>query len=94
LVTDDETPGRKRVKAMAFIYHTRTVHCPVSAVGCEIRNAFGVTVATATDTWQASAIAALINAGHGPVKKMEDAHDYGEEVRREQILWAAKNRQA
>lgn len=40
-----------------------TVHCPVEAVGKEIRNSFGITVATCTDTWVASAIAALINHG-------------------------------
>lgn len=46
-------------------YHNilATVHCPVSAVGKEIRNSFGIKVADCTDTFTAAAIAALINHG-------------------------------
>lgn len=48
---------------MTFLHLVRTVHAPVTALGQDIKNSFGVTIATATDSFIATAIAALINHG-------------------------------
>lgn len=56
---------------MSYLNLLATVHCPVTAVGKEVRNSFGITIATCTDTWTATAMVALINYG---VPSAEDEH--------------------
>jgi hypothetical protein len=41
----------------------RTVHVPVTAVGCSVKDAYGMRLARATDPVLAHAMAELINAG-------------------------------
>jgi len=48
---------------MSLLYLTRTVHMPVTADGCTIKNSFGVVIATAFDRTTAAALADLINLG-------------------------------
>jgi hypothetical protein len=49
-------------------YLTITVHCPVRAVGREIRNSFGVMIASAIFPDEADALATLINLGAAQMK--------------------------
>jgi predicted MFS family arabinose efflux permease len=67
---------------MSHLNLLATIHTPVSAVGKQIVNSFGVTIATATDTWQATAIAALINLGAPGAQAENDAYDRKEALLR------------
>lgn len=60
---------------MAFLYATRTIRLPVAAVGCDLRDAEGQTLATFADSFKASAIEMLVNAGIGAVEQDETAYD-------------------
>ena len=48
---------------MSHLDLIHTVHLPVGAVGCTVRNSFGVTICEATDSFMATAIAELMNLG-------------------------------
>ena len=60
---------------MSFLYATRTISLPVAAVGCDLRDAEGQTLATFADSFKASAIEMLVNAGIGAVEQDESAYD-------------------
>jgi len=52
-----------------------TIHSLVSAHGSEIRNSFGVRIATVTDPLTAGAIADLINMGVPAAEAQSVGHD-------------------
>ncbi len=66
-----------------FIYLTRAVHMPVTAHGSEIRNNFGVKIATAIDPYTASCLADIINMGQPAAQAHDDAHDAREAATRQ-----------
>lgn len=66
---------------MSFLYLTRTVHMPVTADGCTIKNSFGVVIATATDPVTAAAMSDLINLGRPAAEDSERRHEADEAYR-------------
>jgi hypothetical protein len=68
-----------------YLHLLATVHCPVSAVGKEIRNSFGIIVATCTDSWTATAMAALVNMAV-PAAQQEHAAYLATEDRKAALL--------
>lgn len=52
-----------------------TIHTPVAAHGSEVRNAFGVCIATAVNPTLADAIAEMINLGVPGAEALNAAHE-------------------
>lgn len=67
----------------------RTIHLPLSTDGCAIKNAFGVTIATALDPITAHAIAELANLGRAGAE--EQNRKYEDQQRRAARLRTRKN---
>ncbi|MDX3805123.1 MAG: hypothetical protein QHC89_01715 [Bosea sp. (in: a-proteobacteria)] len=67
------------------LYLTRTVHMPVTADGCAIKNSFGVVIATAVDPMTAAALAEIVNLG-APAAAEADLLQQKVEMHREFLL--------
>lgn len=65
----------------AFQYLTRTLHPPLTADGHNVKNSFGIVIATANSTVVAQALAELANLGVPSAKAAEDEYERDQNFR-------------